>query len=290
MMTYIHETRVNDPRNTGVEDNSTYLSINSVGYYSIDDLRDGDLSNTFRYLRRKDYLLCLVSGSPMLVNINNEELELVEGAMLFSPGSRIQYSDKFRDGACTMYWVHFTGYGVDDLLKQCRLTAPGIFETSSINDISWIFSKMLREMNLKQIGYESVTAGLLIHLLGLINRQNKNESIRDQRILQVLDYISNNYNRRLQVSDFAKISGLSVSRFTVLFKDNVGEYPTKHLNNLRINKACELMKFSKLSIHQIALAVGFEDVFYFSRVFKKKMGIPPSHYINKINPKQSDTK
>ena len=57
---------------------------------------------------------------------------------------------------------------------------------------------------------------------------------------------------------------------------------SSNLTNYRIGEACNLLRDSKLSIAEIAVSVGFFDQFYFSRVFKKTKGVPPSRYLSSI--------
>jgi AraC-like DNA-binding protein len=61
---------------------------------------------------------------------------------------------------------------------------------------------------------------------------------------------------------------------------NVGKSPIDYLTEYRINEACNLLRSSNLSIAEVAISVGFFDQFYFSRVFKKAVGMPPSKYLS----------
>jgi AraC-like DNA-binding protein len=60
---------------------------------------------------------------------------------------------------------------------------------------------------------------------------------------------------------------------------NMGKSPIDYLTEYRINEACKLLRSGSLSIAEVAVSVGFFDQFYFSRVFKKSQGMPPSKYV-----------
>ena len=75
---------------------------------------------------------------------------------------------------------------------------------------------------------------------------------------------------------------MSRSHLYRVFMSNVGQSPIDYLTNYRIGEACNLLRDSKLSIAEIAVSVGFFDQFYFSRVFKKTKGVPPSRYLSSI--------
>ena len=86
--------------------------------------------------------------------------------------------------------------------------------------------------------------------------------------------------------DIAKAVGVSRSHLYRVFMSNVGQSPIDYLTNYRISEACYLLKNSELSIAEIAVSVGFFDQFYFSRVFKKNKGVPPSRYLASLTPTQ----
>ena len=82
-----------------------------------------------------------------------------------------------------------------------------------------------------------------------------------------------------QACDIAKAVGVSRSHLYRVFIAAVGQSPIDYLTAYRVDEACALLKNTNLSIAEIAVSVGFFDQFYFSRVFKKVKGMPPSRYI-----------
>ena len=91
-------------------------------------------------------------------------------------------------------------------------------------------------------------------------------SSSSQYVLAAIKYIQFNYSHDISVDDIAKAVGVSRS-------------PIDYLTGYRISEACSLLKNTGLSIAEIAVSVGFFDQFYFSRVFKKVKGVPPSKYL-----------
>ena len=63
-----------------------------------------------------------------------------------------------------------------------------------------------------------------------------------------------------------------------IFKSAVNTTPVKYINYLRLEKAKNMLINSNYSVNEIAFSVGFEDAYYFSRLFKKEIGISPSEY------------
>src|SRR6266540_4060776 len=74
---------------------------------------------------------------------------------------------------------------------------------------------------------------------------------------------------------------LSPSHFSYLFKKKTGFPPIEYFNHLKVQKACQYLLFTNLRIKEIALEIGISDSYYFSRMFTKVMGVPPTTYKEK---------
>ncbi|ACT93327.1 AraC family transcriptional regulator [Dyadobacter fermentans] len=100
-------------------------------------------------------------------------------------------------------------------------------------------------------------------------------------------YMQENLSNSLSLDNIARSVNLSVSFFSRRFKKDTGYAPIEYFNYLRIQKACQLLHFSTWRINEVASAIGIDDPFYFSRLFKQQMGLSPAHYRkNKDIPRQ----
>jgi len=110
----------------------------------------------------------------------------------------------------------------------------------------------------------------------------KTESITDMTtqisLKDIRDYIAKNHHQPLTIKHLALISGLSSSYFGEAFKKAFGQSATDYLTALRIGHAKQLLRDTDLLLREIARKVGYSDEFYFSRKFKKEVGISPSAY------------
>ncbi len=104
-------------------------------------------------------------------------------------------------------------------------------------------------------------------------------SSSSQYVLNAIKYIQFNYSHDISIDDVAKSVGVSRSHLYRVFMFNVGKSPIDYLTEYRINEACKLLRAGNLSIAEVAVSVGFFDQFYFSRVFKRAKGVPPSKYL-----------
>ena len=109
--------------------------------------------------------------------------------------------------------------------------------------------------------------------------ENRAQSSSSVYVTNAVKFIQFNYSHEITIDDIAKAVGVSRSHLYRVFMSNLGESPIDYLTNYRINEACYLLRSGNLSIAEIATSVGFFDQFYFSRVFKKNKGVPPSKYL-----------
>jgi Transcriptional regulator containing an amidase domain and an AraC-type DNA-binding HTH domain len=93
-----------------------------------------------------------------------------------------------------------------------------------------------------------------------------------------LAFMEKNLNTTLTLQDLVSFNNLSKSQLTEIFKTKTGYSPIDYFIRLKIQKACSLLDLSDLSIYEIAAQLGYEDQYYFSRSFRKIMGMSPSSY------------
>jgi AraC-like DNA-binding protein len=91
-------------------------------------------------------------------------------------------------------------------------------------------------------------------------------------------YIWENYTRKISLKEIADASGLSAPYFSSVFKEEMGENLSTHLNRLRVEKAAVMLSETELSLNEIAGSCGFEDQSWFSKIFKIYAGLSPGKY------------
>jgi AraC-like DNA-binding protein len=95
---------------------------------------------------------------------------------------------------------------------------------------------------------------------------------------KAIQFMKANIKSVLTVHEIATQCDLSVSFFSRKFKHETGYTPVEYLNYLKIQKACQLLHLSKLRVNALITEIGITDPFYFSRLFKKQMGVSPLQY------------
>jgi len=95
------------------------------------------------------------------------------------------------------------------------------------------------------------------------------------------DYIGDNFSKDISLDDVSRVVNISPYYFSKLFKEATGENFIEYLTNIRIEKAKDLLKNSDLSMKEICAMCGYSDPNYFSRTFKKNVGLTPTEYKEK---------
>ncbi len=106
-----------------------------------------------------------------------------------------------------------------------------------------------------------------------INKNNEQQPIQKAKM-----YINNNYNKNITLEDVSSFVGFSENYFSTLFKKETGEGFNKYLSKIRVDKARQLLRKTRLSVQEICNEVGYSDIKHFTKTFKGETGLTPSEY------------
>ena len=105
----------------------------------------------------------------------------------------------------------------------------------------------------------------------------------NNRIAQALLYIRTNLDKPIEVEELAELSCVTPEYFSKIFTENLGISPIRYIQTKKIQRAQLLLTLNQLPVKEIAYSVGFSDISYFNRVFKKIVGSTPSEYARQNN-------
>lgn len=247
-----------------------YLHVNNCGFQTRTDSFTVTRSDGWQ-----DYHFLLIRSGECVAWHNGEKYWMFPGNLLFyAPGEPQQYTFPQE---CQSLWLHFSGTAVEEILTSCHFTS-GVYPFQPDNTILELFSTLIKRFN--RVGEQQSTNAALIELIAhLAERAEHPEASRcPDGIQRVTSHITRNYGSRFTLDELAALSGYSKSRFSYLFRKFIGQTPLEYLRNIRLNSSCDLLCSTQLSISEIAFSCGYDDVLYFSRIFRKRYGIPPTEY------------
>ena len=274
-----------DEENPNLEDLSVPLRVNNCGYYRV---HTTPVIETPHPEGRNDYqLLYIAAGKGEFYFKGSKEPTVVtKGNMiLFRPGEPQVYYYYAVDKT-EVYWVHFTGWKVEEYLERYELPHhKNVFYTGVTPDYPWIYNQMIRELQLQRVNYEDMISLYMHHIFITINRyikegrETKSDNIND--IERAAHYFKDNYNKQISIEQYAEEHLMSVNWFIHSFKSVMKMSPMQYIISLRIATAKGYLENSTKNIAEISNEVGYENALYFSRLFRKYTGMTPTEYRKK---------
>lgn len=244
--------------------NKNWLYINNFGYYFN---TSKDLTCE-RAIPRADYHLLYVSSGE--VRINGVTLKDGE-TYLFLPWEPHIYTYKQIDGD-RYYWVHFTGNKMPEILSRCEVLKGVNRDNGRKYEKDAVLSMMTEELYGCDEEASDFAISLFFSFLSLF--KGKQNTKIYARVIKELESTHN----EISIASIAKSYGITASHFIRSFKSIYGTTPNEYRQNYRISQATNLIKMTNLSIQEIANQCGFSDSLYFSRIFKKRVGVSPLNY------------
>ena len=238
---------------------------------------------TWRPQGRLDYYLMFVSQGELTLMIRQENVRLTAGQfVILRPGYATRYS-KSDSRDMTYYWAHFTGAEVDKILASCSLRDETVYDAGVSENIINDFQRLFDNFIYRDSCLQPATASILMLLLVRLSRsagsqQKKKAEAGPERLSRSLAYIHKHYSQPITVQKLAELEHLSTSRYSALFRSCMGQSPQSFIIDMRLRIAIELLSQTDLTVKQVAHTVGYTDQLYFSRLFRARKGVPPSHF------------
>ena len=245
----------------------------------------GSFSTSFPFttdnpMGRNDYYLLYIVRGEMELSAGDLTANAVAGSIFLIP-PHIHYTYSYSGKEPLNYlWVHFTGSYADGLLKDCGLyPLPYQGYTENSSRIARGFKKLFEEFEQRSELFERKASVYLQDIIMEIAEDIHSE--KESKPLEAsIRYIHSAYDKKLSIPTLAAMENLSNSRYITLFNKLTGMSPTAYIIRLRMNTACELLLNTDMSIKQIGILSGYSDAHFFSKLFKKHMGVSPNEYRN----------
>jgi len=248
--------------------------------------------------RAHNRLIWIEKGNVLLVEEQQNRI-LKPGSLIFIPSAKgpsahplkqtratqlcsLEMGDPIIDQLLLSCWKHrHLEKWIEQLWSRDKAT-PTVLLPAMPQKQEWFWQRMEQESTQQQDGWEvSILQYLLQMLVSLYREQTKDQNRHNYwQVGDLTDYIQRHYTEEFSLSELAEKYRISSSYLSALFKQQTGMPLFEYINHVRIEKACLLLKRNQQPIIDIAYAVGYNNLSFFNRYFRKIMKQSPREYRN----------
>ncbi|AOZ94032.1 helix-turn-helix domain-containing protein [Paenibacillus crassostreae] len=220
----------------------------------------------------------IVSGKGYLKTCHTTfSLKTGESFIIF-PHTEVYYYPDPQD-PWEYYWIEFNGAEASRLVSMINIAPDHPVVEASPQDFKPLFH-IIKAAGIEPFERERSDAGLHLLLSYYMEYYPSEQAfLKKDYVLSAREYIESNFwKSSLSVLDVVGFVKIERSYLFRLFKEENGISISGYLTVFRIQRACELLANSQLSIKSLAYSVGYQDPLYFSKIFKKVTSYTPSQY------------
>lgn len=282
----------------GILGSASFLPVSSIK--AIERYRDAEWSKGLSI--HETFEMVYIKSGEGLFEIGDQSVDVGPNDIVIIKPNRYHKLNVTSDGGCDFIVLYFkfmnqsshalSEVSLEDFINFVSGKDSGAFiklKVSQKNDIIVLLNRILKEKVSDQLGSDLLNYLMLMELFVLISRalkaewENsiKNKSPKIKELMHsAIQFVLNNYEREISITDIAKYVFLSPSYFTRAFKEDTGLSPMQYLLNIRIKRSCELLAETDLKVGDIAHSVGFSNQQRFNDMFKKQTNMTPMQYRN----------
>ncbi|MDB4582219.1 AraC family transcriptional regulator [Draconibacterium sp.] len=237
----------------------------------------------------ESYLLAYCTKGSGIVQILGEQVPIADDQFYIIPkGEKFKFYSVL-DVNTHFLVAYFNGQKANQLGKEFSLVRnliPSVNNMVANREMLFdeIFNNLSKGFHDENLEYVNFCFG---HLLATFIYANKTyDDIADESspaVRRALNYLGKNLDKKLTLTKLAEEVGYSPTYLTTLFKKETNYSPISYFSHLKILKACEFLDYTNMKVKQISFNLGYTDPYYFTKDFKKKMGLSPRNYRNRVN-------
>jgi AraC family transcriptional regulator of arabinose operon len=249
------------------------------------------------FVRRKTYtnwrphgsgdwlLIYTVEGAGLITTSKGSRRTSRGDVVLFEPGAMQDYRTYPGVGSWRLLWAHFLPRPTwIPWLSGPEIDAKTRFFVLPPGEARREFGQAMRRMVtlcrrrgnwMCELAYAALEEALL---WTQAVQAEAAQPLPDSRIQKASAFLRDNFKQPFSLPDLAKASALSVSRFSHLFRSQMGCTPVQFLEQQRLAHAAQLLRLTGMSVEEVAAESGYEDPFYFSNRFRQHLGRSPRNF------------
>lgn len=238
--------------------------------------------------------ICLVLGGSASVQLREQSFTVSQGSlMVFNSNEMHEIVSRSRDGVRVMFLQLANQFCRDYLRQLCDYEFLNSHITACITpQQNWQLQGLILQLleDYSQTGQISTLNCLadLCQLLSLLfssvpcrlmdASDFRTRSRKSTRLRQITQYIDANFTGKVTLQELSARTGLTVTYLSHFIRENLGMTFQEYLNNVRLEKALQLMESTDMNLMDISLASGFSDLKYMTKAFVSELGCPPKEY------------
>ena len=268
-------------KNEGNKEN--YIDVNNAGFNFVSTRSlTGNRPNG-----RNDWQLLYVHKGAIRLKEDGKNKILEAGHFIIYKPLQPQFYTFMSDPESEIYWLHFNGVFCEQILKELNLL---VFYGAIIPNprITNLWKEIIDQLKNAEINYKSICNYKFLEILTTLSTEfnshtEKKENARLEKIKPAITAIKKNFNEKYTLDDLAALCFISKFTLIKIFSQTMGASPIAYLNSIRLKNALYFLTETTYTIDEISQRIGFDNSFYFSRLFKKKYGISPTEYRKKYS-------
>ena len=256
------------------------LFITDMGFYP-------NARNHFRKRNKgvpENILIYCIDGHGF-IHLENEKYEITPNTYFVIPASSPHSYWAADDNPWSIYWIHFSGMKSKHFQHYFKKVTP-ISRTSKarIDDRINLFNEMLTALEMgisrENIEYANLCLNsLLASFFYMVTFRNAKGFRSNDPVDQSIFYMQQNLKKCIRIQDLARHVEMSESHLSKLFRSKTGSSPIDYFINLKMQEAIRLLTNRSLRIKEVAYELGYNDPYYFTRIFTKQIGTSPAVFI-----------
>jgi len=242
---------------------------------------------TLEERRIQDDMFLYVMRGRMFVRVEGRGHELVRGDCAHFRRGWLHSAATDPEDPIHIVSVHYSATVFESLTLPELLSFPDVFRLGGDKEIEALLHEACREYALRPAGYRRSLEALVVRLLFRVIHEHgewlqmpaQESKLADlRRLSPALESIRTDLRRSPSVRDLARRTGFSESQFRRVFLRTMGMLPVQYQRQVRMERACQLLRQTDLTVDAIASEVGYAETAFFSHSFKKLIGASPGRY------------
>ncbi|MBO5878862.1 MAG: AraC family transcriptional regulator [Alistipes sp.] len=234
-------------------------------------------------------LLYIVKGRGTLTT-EQGEFPVSKGMMiLLRPGQWHTYRPAQEVG-WNEYYIGFVGDVAERAIRTLFDEGEYIFSVGLNREIVELYQRAIEVASIDRPAAQQMLAGIVMHMIGVINFTSRNESLSADRLDQIVEQaksiMQENVMHSIDLEALAAHLNVSYSWFRKIFRDYTGHPPAKYFMEMKLRHAQYMLANTRESIKEIAFMLNFKSTEHFYTTFKRVMGCTPNTYRRMSTPEK----